>query len=207
MDNEAELIRHQMEETRSALQDKVERLERQLEEKIDTVRDTFDVRRQVERHPWTMFCGAAAVGFLGARLVEGIRVVPPSIPANAAPLPASAIPWTRPARPPGWLDALADKYHDEWSKVKDVALSTLGGLIGEAITEAAPPALKKRIKEVVDDMTVKLGGHPLNEPLFSSAPKPAEASGKDNGMHREEMSSPLGGKRRDWGDGADRFDS
>jgi len=190
-----------MEETRSALRDKVERLEQQLEDTVETVRDTFDLRQQIKRHPWTMVCGAAAVGFLGARLLEGIRAVPPSVPFSPAPL-TSAPPFGSRRAPAQthWWDTLTNQYRDELGKVKGLVLSTLGGLIGEAFTEVAPPALKPKIKEVVDSVTVKLGGEPLTEPLFS------RQAGKSNGAHREETSSSSGSDRRNWSDGANRFD-
>lgn len=203
MDNEAEMIRRQMEQTRSSLRDKVEKLEQTLEETVETVKDTFDLKQQFRRHPWTMVCGAAAVGFLGARLLEGIRAAPPSVPFNPAPQSSVAAAF-RPARAPAtrhWWDTLLDEYRSELDKVKGLAFSALGGFVGEALTEAAPPALKDRIKEVVDSVTVKLGGQPLKEPLFS-----AHHAGRTNGAHREEMSSSPGSERRDWGEGSSRFD-
>jgi len=105
MANETEVIRQQMEETRSSLQDKLECLEEQVKgtvqeatetvasvketvanvretvrESVDTVKesvqdtvqsvkDTLNVERQVREHPWAMFAGAAALGFVGARLL------------------------------------------------------------------------------------------------------------------------------------------
>ena len=152
MDNEAEVIRRQMEGTRAALQDKLETLEQQVKETVDsateavttvkesvretvdTVKETFDLRRQVERHPWTMLCGAAAVGFLGGRLLEGIGAVSPSAPGNPAPPNSDrfAAPVflgetaPRRARAHSWWDALTEEYSDELNKVKGLALATLG---------------------------------------------------------------------------------
>jgi hypothetical protein len=92
MDNEPEVIRHQMEETRTALSEKIELLEKQVvetvqdatsavadtvenvkeavSETVDTVKETLDVLLQVERHPWALFGGSIVLGFLGGRLLN-----------------------------------------------------------------------------------------------------------------------------------------
>lgn len=203
MDHEAEMIRHQMEETRSSLQNKVEQLERQIEDTVTTVRDTFDLKSQVKRHPWTMFCGAAAVGFLGARLLEGMWAESPKVSRSAAPLPDASLPWIRKTSR-HWWDSIADQYRDEIQKVKGLTLATLGSLVGESLTEVAPPALKERIKEVVDSVTAKLGAEPLKEPLSRPSSPAPRGNGRGNGIQGEEASSSPGSKRREWG--PDRFD-
>jgi ElaB/YqjD/DUF883 family membrane-anchored ribosome-binding protein len=94
MDSEPEVIRQQMDETRAALADKLEQLEQQVvgtvqdaadtvesvrtavhdsvetvthsvRHTVDAVSDSIDIPRQVQRHPWPMMLGAAAVGFAG----------------------------------------------------------------------------------------------------------------------------------------------
>lgn len=99
MENE-DVIRLQMEETRSSLTEKVELLEQRLvstadavnetvasvtdsvqetvanvkqtmEEGVETVKSWFDLGAQVDEHPWTMVGGSMALGFvLGSALVE-----------------------------------------------------------------------------------------------------------------------------------------
>jgi len=234
-----------MEETRAALQDKLETLEQQVKstvetateavttakesvhetvesvkasvhETVESVKETFDLRLQVERHPWMMVCGAAAVGFLGGRLLEGIRAVSPTAPSNPAPPMSSGQFYPSlsrgqmeaPPRSPRsrtWMDTLVEQYSDELNKVKGLALSTVGGLVGEMLTEASPNALKEQVKEVVDGVIAKLGGHPLKEPLFSQSGN-AKTRDRGDGVHREEKTSALGGMRRDWGEGMDRSD-
>jgi hypothetical protein len=92
MADEPEVIRQQMEETRSALTEKLETLEQQVvdtvqgatsavtetvekvkgsvQDTVETVKETFNVRRQVEHHPWLMFGGSVALGYLGGRLLD-----------------------------------------------------------------------------------------------------------------------------------------
>jgi len=92
VDDSPEVIRHQMEETRASLSEKLELLEQQVKETVheaksavhetvdtvkdavheavDTVKDAFDVQRQFRRHPWAMLGGSIALGFLGGKLLE-----------------------------------------------------------------------------------------------------------------------------------------
>lgn len=92
MADEPEVIRQQMEETRSSLTEKLETLENQVvetmqgatsavtetvekakeavQDTVETVKETFNVRRQVEHHPWLMFGGSVALGYLGGRLLN-----------------------------------------------------------------------------------------------------------------------------------------
>jgi ElaB/YqjD/DUF883 family membrane-anchored ribosome-binding protein len=98
VDNELEVIRNQMESTRSNLADKLEALEGELrgtvegatnavantvetvqetvenvkesvKETVETVRETLDVRKHVERHPWAMFGGAVLLGCIAGGLL------------------------------------------------------------------------------------------------------------------------------------------
>jgi hypothetical protein len=93
MENESEVIRQQMDETRAAMTDKIESLENQvvdtvqsastavsdtvgsvreiMHDTVESVRDTFDLPRQVDRRPWTMVAGASVLGYLGAYLLSG----------------------------------------------------------------------------------------------------------------------------------------
>lgn len=92
-----EVIRLQMEETRSHLTDKLEALENQVaetvqstttavsdtveavketvenvtatvEETVESVSQTFDLKLQTERHPWIVFGGSVALGCLAAHV-------------------------------------------------------------------------------------------------------------------------------------------
>jgi ElaB/YqjD/DUF883 family membrane-anchored ribosome-binding protein len=102
VDNELEVIRNQMEQTRSSLADKLETLENEVrgtvegatnvvantvetvqstvenvkegvQDAVETVKETFNVRKHVERHPWAMFGGAFMAGCLAGTLLGRSR--------------------------------------------------------------------------------------------------------------------------------------
>jgi len=94
------VIRQQMEGTRTALAEKLERLEEQVTEKVqeatttvadtveavsetvegvketveetvDAMKHTFDLQWHADHHPWALMGGAVVLGFFGGRLLGG----------------------------------------------------------------------------------------------------------------------------------------
>jgi len=211
MDTETEVIHQQMEETRTALQDKLETLEQQVtqtvqhatetvsetvdtvkeavQDTVDSVKESLDLRYQVERHPWAMFFGAALAGCAAARLLNR-----PAAPTAAQPTAAfhnghapvaGGLAAAMPALPGRSLwNIVADEYHEELDKVKGLAVATVGGIVREMLVASAPPPMAEEIKDIVDSVTVKLGGHSLTGPILNLEPhlQPLE---RTNGIHRD----------------------
>jgi len=209
MDDEAEVIRTQMLETRTAMTEKFEAIEDKLssvvqetaesvtdavgavtqtvdsvkeavqdtvksvsgvaEDAVESVKEAFDIRRQVERNPWLMLGGAVAVGFAGGLLLS--RVLP-SISSQAAaaaaagfvkePIPASA------AAAPGtngasqaksdWLSELGSALEPVLHRVKSLAIGATVGVVGEMVLSSVPEAMRAQLGQVVDQLTTSLGG-------------------------------------------------
>ncbi len=111
MNDTAEMIRGQMDETRSQLADKLDSLEHQVSETVrstgsavnatveavqetvetvtgaiqdavHSVSNALDVRRQIGRHPWLALGGSVALGFLAAEFLARSK--------KSGQLPASA---------------------------------------------------------------------------------------------------------------------
>jgi len=107
VDNELEVIRDEMEQTRANLADKLGALETQVRETVsdatesvsstvegvkdvvssvsetvESVTDTFNVSKHVEQNPWLAFGAAVAAGFVAAQLFG----------RSSAPAPAPAAP-------------------------------------------------------------------------------------------------------------------
>jgi len=209
--NATEAVNESVATVKDAVEDTVGTVKVAVHETVDSVKGAFDLPQQVEKHPWPMFLGAAVVGFLGGRLLYRLSspppppvYVPPSYSpiSSMAPMPGlgSDIPSTAPSAAPkrGLLEELAETYHDELDKVKGLAIATVGGLVREMLIQSAPPPMAEQIKEVVDSVTTKLGGHPFEEPLIQPSPEPAErqepANSYGNGKHKKTLVPPLGGQ-------------
>jgi len=212
MDNETEVIREQMEETRASLTEKLETLEQQVvttvqdatsavtetvesvkdavqetvttvkdtvqdtvatvkgsvQDTVDGVKETFDLRHQVEQHPWGMVAGAVALGYLGGYLLSPPR--PRVVTANIGtqyPLPVSQPTTSAPSSSePSWWTGVSAMFAPEIAKVKGLALGVALGIVRDSITEAAPTQMKAELGNVFDSITAKLGGEPLQAPVL-----------------------------------------
>lgn len=216
MENEAELIRQQMVETRTSLSEKLETLEEQVaskvrntteavEETVETVReavqdtvhtvsDTFEktvdsvkeslnVSRHVEEHPWAMLGGAVAVGFLAERLLN--RVLPPSpggltrsltgAPdwSQQAPVPSAPEPRREPAGP-SWSAELMQALRPALTKLGGLAVGATTAVISEVIQEHVPEQLRGQVDEILDGVTVAMGGTPIRPTRKPKAAPPTE---------------------------------
>jgi ElaB/YqjD/DUF883 family membrane-anchored ribosome-binding protein len=244
MDDEPEVIRQHMDETRTALADKLGRLEQQVSDTVhdavesvtsvknaatetvenvrsavqetvdsvrqsvkstvDTVTDTLDIELQVQRHPWTMVAGAAAVGFAGGYLCYGEGVSEaerrtqasrektllrqryashecereaetPRLAADRREREAAS----RPA-PFNWLGSQAHALQPAIDQLKGLAVGTLFGVAKDILTRSLPKPMEGQINEVVDGLTLALGGKPIRGHVLSERPpqaaRPATAS-------------------------------
>lgn len=240
MDNEPEVIRRQMEDTRTALSEKLETLEQQVvgtvqgataavnetvesvkevvqdtvctvkdvvqdtvdtvkgsvEETVETVKETFDLRHQVDQHPWAMVGGSVALGYLGGFLFAKSETCPAktgrrydssletsrvSIEQNGLrsfrPLDETAERKVAPESASstgkaGWMDELSNLFGPEIDKLKGLAIGAMMGTIRDLINQSVPREVQPRIKEVMDDITTKLGGETLRGPLLETSAQP-----------------------------------
>lgn len=225
MDHEAEHIRQQMKQTRTALTAKLETLENQVigsvheatcavtetvatvkeavqdtvgtlkesvQESVHTVKETLSMPHQVDRHPWVMFAGSVALGFVGRRILlrsrdhsdwsalgrqarrhapEGPRSTNLSAAPRYAGVPAAQ-------RNGGWLAHLGEQFAPELNKLQGIAIGASVALLRDLVTPSLPPSLSQRVREIMDGMTTKLGGDPVPEPVLASASLPP-----GNGAH------------------------
>jgi len=194
-----------MEETRATLTDKLQVLEekvvstvegaastvtntvQEVQEKVHsslvTVRDFFDVRAHVQDNPWAMMGGAVAVGFIGGWLLRGSNGRRHEHAAAPAPIrfPSEARGNGQAAKEekPSWLASIASHFAPELEQVKGMAIGTVGGLIRDVLTRAIPETMKSRTAEMMDNLTEKLGGQPIEGPILPPAPQPSTPTSSD----------------------------
>jgi hypothetical protein len=229
MDNETDVTREQMDETRASLSEQLETLGQRavdtaqgaadvvaltvdnvrdaVNETVENVKDTFDLPRQLTRHPWVMLGGSIALGCLGGYLLS----------RRGAPQP-SANGRTQPARPdrPGSTEkqnglvkdprfqvetsgtkpvqdvasaALDEgwRFGAEINKVKGLAIGTVLGVVRDMITQSAFQSMKAGLEDVIDGLTVKLGGEPIHGPVLKHSTR---ADGQD-ARHSSAMERPM----------------
>lgn len=207
-----DVIREQMENTRSALSEKLEALEDRVtttvkgasqevtqtvetvtdsvQETVETVKDTveetlsavkdgvnvvksfFDVPLQVDRYPWIAVGGSLALGyFLGEYLLtkknEGSsarnRRYPATQVSNRVTSSSNGEATTGHNGTAAAVteESLVDRLAPELAKLKGLALGALMGTVREMVVNAAGENLAKPMGEIIDSVTVKIGGTPV----------------------------------------------
>jgi ElaB/YqjD/DUF883 family membrane-anchored ribosome-binding protein len=168
-------VAHTVDTVTEAVQETVATVKESLEETMASVKESLDLCRQVEQHPWLMMGGAVCTGYVGERLLERIdgrrlAALPPQPrhflggPRRTPDVPASGLA-PEPAPPerhaePSWLTLLTNSFGPEIAKLKSVAIGTAMGLVRDRIAEATPPHLQSQVTELLDSVTLKLGGEP-----------------------------------------------
>jgi ElaB/YqjD/DUF883 family membrane-anchored ribosome-binding protein len=228
VDNELEVIRHQMEEKRASLADKIDALENQvleivhetgdqvtnivqevtsgvsdvvktvetvvddvkstantmtegLEQTVESVKETFNVSEHIRQHPWLALGGAFVAGLAGGYLTGssserssdrwsgsgGSRGwSEPSLSTFTPPAPAPA-PRVEQEQEPArdqqpesdstW-SVFGDAGKQALDLLKETAIGTLMGVLGQVVSNALPATLKSDASNILRDLTTKLGG-------------------------------------------------
>jgi len=146
---------------------------------VETVKQTLNVNDHIRRHPWLAVGGAVAAGFAGSYLLGK-----PSRATNGAwdshRLPEAAPPpsWSSEARfaetpasrpapasesPLGpAMSAIEEAGMEALKTVRELAVGTLMGVLGQVAANSLPPFLKEEASKLVTDLTTRLGGKVLD---------------------------------------------
>lgn len=198
MDESPEVIRQQMEQTRSQLTDKLDCLEHQVSETVQStsavveaiqvtvenmtgavrsVRRVLSLRSQMNRHPLLVLGGAAVIGYLAGKVLTGRS-------NGSAPLLARATGSGSVIGSPGGLNSVAQSADiatacatayatglrdSSWDQMKLAALGALLGIVRDIAVHAIP--------NVIDQQTGRPTG-PSDESHESSSHSPGEDSSK-----------------------------
>lgn len=200
MNETPEMIRQQMEETKSRLSDKLESLEHQVSETVQStgsavnatvgavqgvvqsISQALDVRRHINKHPWLALGGSAVLGYLAAEyLVESTKKSehpPETIPS--APPSAETMAHDHAEQvveSAATKAALAAAYESgrkksSWQQLRGMAIGACIGIVQDLATRAVP--------KVVD----YFAGHAAGAP-----PSRTDRTGEPNGFPRQTESS------------------
>lgn len=231
MDNEPEVTREQMQDTRTALSEKLETLEQQVvatvqgatnavTETVENVKDAFNLPLQMKRHPWAVVAGSLALGYLGGYLLFRRRSDRPrAYDWSPAALPdspritlqpngvvkghhsveeaAGQKPVQEASQGPsesGWLSGIHDLFGTEITQLKGLVIGKALGVVRDLITQSVPEPMKPQVVEMMDSITVKLGGEPIGSPVLKDG---LCAGGEAHQEHTSSaMGEPLGATQR-----------
>jgi ElaB/YqjD/DUF883 family membrane-anchored ribosome-binding protein len=152
---------------KETVSDTVEAVKGSVEETVETVKSAFDIRRHFDEHPWLTLAGCALAGYVGGcllprppaalttRMSEAGAGQPVTQPVQA-PSPPVSVP-----SGPSWTETLAEAFAPAISKIKELAIGTTAGMLGEMILPSLPDTLRKEVGDALDQITTSLGGKPI----------------------------------------------
>lgn len=168
MEDQAELIKQQMQDKRAELSEKLGQLEQKVtgnlssasdsvtetvqnvqesvQETVDSVKQAFDLSSHVREHPWVAVGGAVLVGYLAH---EFLRHAPAAMQQGATSSGGGSL-----------------------SQLGQFAARTALQLVGNAVRQAMPPDVSSTIGQMFDQVT---------ESLTPEQPRSSNAS--SNGKH------------------------
>lgn len=180
----------------SAVQGTVDSVRQSVEGTVDSVKETFNLSRQVEQHPWLFFGGAVAVGYFGEQfltarpgatvssqfngnsngvggydyssLSQPIASVPPEATSNRFHRNVSPRPVASPPTGPNWFSELSKAVAPELGKLQSLAVGAALSALRDVLKDVVPQPLQEPLSHVIDDLTEKAGGTPVQGPLLSS---------------------------------------
>jgi len=154
-------VKETVQETMSAVTDKVQ-------ETVQSVGEAFNLRRQMERHPWLVLGGAVAVGCMVGASFGSDETATDKTPAAATP-PSPPPPWS--GRANARESAVSDSdrhglWGDALSQLKNLGVSYVMGIVRDLARNELPEAVASRVADEVDALTSKLGTSPLPGPVL-----------------------------------------
>jgi len=143
---ELEKGRQDIDDTRSALTEKLVVLGDRVQETVDGVKHTFDLHYQVKQRPWLLFGGSLLVGF-----ALGRRGAPSTTADRSNALSANAQPEK------SIVSAVSNQFKDELSTIKGAAF----GAVISTLWAMAKQVLPQPVGQI-DSAIAKPGVQPID---------------------------------------------
>lgn len=160
-----EEILQDIEETRNALADKIGSLEAEVKdtvsnaqasvaENVEHFKQIFDIKRQIQNHPWTFVGGALVLGIAASQLIPRERRTFES-PTGSEPIES---PEPKVSRTASMLNAIGRQLKPELAQLKGMAVIAVAQAVRKLVTENLSPSVSDQVGRVVENATRKLGG-------------------------------------------------
>jgi len=184
-----------VQETAQAVSETMQTVSETVQQTVSGVKDMLDIPAHVERHPLLMMGGSIALGFLAGRCLmpseHGTPQKPPQPKKtgngvhHAREKAADRLQGQWPAEKKeekNWLSNLTETFGPALEKLKGLAVGAALGIARDAMTRSVSEEMAGKIREIVDDVTERLGGKPVpvsketssqpSSPTGAAGPKP-----------------------------------
>ena len=188
--------------TVSAVQESVEggaeAVKDAVQDSVATVQHWFDLKSQVQEHPWLVVGGAAGIGFcLGAVLGRSAEPAPKAV-ATASSGSARAqhngngASHAKRRSEKSSFSFLAE-FAPQISQLKGLAVTALLGSVRSMVLKSVPAQASGVIQEIIDNVSQKLGGNKVTESDHLESPFTASTQG-DEHDERDQFDRPKMGR-------------
>lgn len=150
--------------------------------KVESASEIFNIKKQTQRHPWTVFGTSVLLGCMttyfltggrkrtsqatetfegmGQRTVEPARGNTPLMATSESVYPQSH-PESKEENEPSW-------FRKELDSFLGLAVGSVMGLVRDVAVQELPEAIGKNLAKEVDKLTTHLGGKPIEGPILQS---------------------------------------
>jgi len=215
---EADVIRKQIDETRAALQAKLAALEQQVRGKVSSVaaqvqhtqaafqetaaslRRSFDLRYQMNERPWALLGGSFLFGAVTGYVLSGRQPVAArssspisrgGVAYRGEPEQASSVEALASSSGVSLFSRLAEPFAPELAKVRGLAVGVLMGAIRDVVKDSIPPTLAPHLEEILNNITTKMGGTLMPEPVLPAFQHGADSDNGSSAAHSRQHAGAM----------------
>lgn len=136
-------VQETVQSVRCAVEDTVATVSGSVKSSMESMKETLDVRKQTQNHPWAMMGCSMLAGFVtGALVFRRSGASAPSASNYAASAPAFT-PHVEPHRRPRWLDELFELAGGEVKKLAEQAVKTASSALKQTMSERLPQMIDR----------------------------------------------------------------
>lgn len=179
-------VQETVENVKDAVQETVAVVKDSVQEGVQSVRRAFDLQHQMNEYPWLFVGGSVALGYLCGRAIQPAlhgrqhwddrprqnfgspHGWQPALETNGHAEPSSLRREETASAPreESWLTSLQKSFASEIDKVKALAIGVGVGMVRDMLSQAAPENLRPQVGEIMNNLTTKLGGETIREPIL-----------------------------------------
>jgi len=188
---------------RETVHETVTAVNKTIHEAAAAVGRVLDVKGQVQQRPWTMLGLSVAAGYVAGLLLRNSTrtTIAAALPQangetahkaqsfanhNGGPSPTESARRQMPGAnaPPvqSFAGGLTDTLASEIAKLKGLGIGMAIGMVRDLAIRSSPESIAGRITEVMDSITIKIGGEPVHGPVLHN-PAPDDGALREFSAH------------------------
>ena len=153
-----EAVTETVKEVKESVADTVDTVKEKVAETVDEMKEMFSLSRQMQNHPWLIMGGAAALGFVGGRLLmPGSSDTQASESRPTAKRAQESWRYSWEQQHTGVGSTLLEALGPVVDQVKALALQALFNVAKDVVVSAVPDNYRTQVSNIFHDLTCRLG--------------------------------------------------